>query len=167
MQQAKELFINSVRQVRIQGHSVVPTVVLYKDKKSFVGFDALESGDQASELREDFKIQIGNDDPVKLAQSRSGTASGQGRSILGIAKDFMDAVLAQALMTIHLQGYEAPSRILVAEPLSLSQLGRTDSRTTIGSRIIEAAFGAFSPASLPRSISCRSHLQCFNTTATA
>lgn len=113
MSQAKELFINSVRQVRVQANSVIPTVVLYKDKKSWVGFDALENSDQTSELREDFKIQIGNDDPVKLAQLKGG------RSTLGIAKDFMDAVVAQALATIHRQGYEAPSRILVAEPLSL------------------------------------------------
>jgi hypothetical protein len=49
MQQAKELFINSVRQVRLQGHSVVPTVVLYKDKKFFVGFDALENGEEDDE----------------------------------------------------------------------------------------------------------------------
>lgn len=57
MSQAKELFINSVRQVRVQANSVIPTVVLYKDKKSWVGFDALENSDQTSELREDFKIR--------------------------------------------------------------------------------------------------------------
>ncbi|MGY3224835.1 hypothetical protein [Bradyrhizobium sp. USDA 4512] len=124
MSQSKELFINSVRQVRVQGQSLIPTVVLYKEKKTWVGFDALENSDQVSELREDFKVQIGNDDPIKLAQSRSGSSSGQGRSTLGIAKDFMDAVVAQAMDTIRLQGYEAPSRILVAEPLSL--IGTSD-----------------------------------------
>jgi hypothetical protein len=119
MHQPKELFINSVRQIRVQGQSVIPTVVLYKDKKCYLGFEALENGEHASELREDFKVQIGNDDPVKLA-TRSGSASSGGRSTLGIAKDFMDAVVEQTLSAINIQGYEAPSRILVAEPLSLT-----------------------------------------------
>lgn len=121
MQRSKELFINSVRQVRVQGHAVVPTVVLYQDKRCYTGFDAFERSEQPNELREDFKVQIGNDDPVKLAQVRSGIASGSGRSTLGIAKDFIDAVTEQALSVIDRQGFDAPSHILVAEPLALAQ----------------------------------------------
>lgn len=121
MQQPKELFINSVRQLRVQDHAVIPTAVLYQNKRCYTGFDAIERCEQPSNLREDFKVQIGNDDPVKLAQVRSGTTSGSGRSTLGIAKDFIDAVVEQALSTINRQGYDAPSHILVAEPLSLAQ----------------------------------------------
>ncbi len=121
MQQPKELFINSIRQVRVQGHSVVPTVVLYHDNKCYTGFDAYEQNGAVSEIREDFKVEIGNDDPVKLAKVRSGSLAGTGRSTLGIAKDFIDAVVEQALATIERQGFDAPSHILVAEPLSLAQ----------------------------------------------
>ena len=121
MQQSRELFINSIRQVRVQGHPVVPSVVLYRDKRCYTGFDAFEMGEQAADLREDFKVEIGNDDPLKLAQARSGIAAGSGRSTLGIAKDFIDAVTEQALSTIDRQGFDAPSHILVAEPLSLAQ----------------------------------------------
>jgi hypothetical protein len=119
--QQKELFINSVRQVRVDGHTVIPTVVLYRDKKCHVGYEALNSCDQPTDLREDFKVEIGTSDPVKLAQQRTGNGFAPGRSTLGIAKDFIDAVVSQAMLTIQRQGFEAPTRILVAEPLTLSQ----------------------------------------------
>jgi hypothetical protein len=115
--QSRELFINSIRQIRLHGHAVVPTVVLYKDRKSLVGLEALEGCDRAADLREDFKIELGNDDPIKLAQQRSAV----GRSTLGIAKDFIDAIVDQALLVIERNGLQRPSRILVAEPLSLAQ----------------------------------------------
>lgn len=105
MLQPKELIITSVRQLRVQGHSGVPTVVLYQDRKCFTGFDAIERGDRPGDLKEDLKVQIENDDPVKLAQSRSGIATGRGRFTLGIARDFIDAVVKQALATIERQGY--------------------------------------------------------------
>lgn len=117
MQQSKELFINSVRQVRVQGHTVIPTVVLYKDRNCLVGLDAIENCDRPVDLREDFKVEIGNDEPIRLAQQRVGS----GRSTLGIAKDFIDAIVDQALSAIERQGLQRPSRILIAEPLSLAQ----------------------------------------------
>src|SRR5215216_3883187 len=108
MQQSKELFINSVRQVRVQGHTVIPTVVLYKDSKRLAGFEAIENCDRPADLREDFKVEIGNDDPLKLAQ-RTSVGSGLGRTTLGIAKDFIDTLTSQALSTIERQGFERPS----------------------------------------------------------
>jgi hypothetical protein len=120
MQHTKELFVRMVRQIRVQGSVVVPTVVLYKDRKCLVGFDAIESCDRAADLREDFKVQIGNDDPLKLAQRKSCDGLDSGRSTLGIAKDFIDAVVGQALMALQRQGFDCPARILIAEPLSLA-----------------------------------------------
>ncbi|MET1045386.1 MAG: hypothetical protein ABWX70_01575, partial [Hyphomicrobium sp.] len=117
--QNKELFINSVRQIRIDGQTVIPTVVLYKDKSFQVGHDAVENCDDSSDLREDFKVEIGSAAPIKLAQ-QPGAGATLGRSTLGIAKDFIDSVVTRALETIERQGFEKPSRILVAEPLSLS-----------------------------------------------
>jgi hypothetical protein len=114
--QQKELFINSVRQIRIDGQTVIPTVVLYKEKECHIGHEAIENCDHLAELREDFKVEIGGAAPIKLAQQPS-----QGRSTLGIAKDFIDALVSRALSAIERQGFERPSRILVAEPLSLSQ----------------------------------------------
>jgi hypothetical protein len=120
MKQSKELFINSVRQIRIRGDTIIPTVVLYKGGKSYAGIDALENCEEASGLREDFKIEIGNDDPIKLAQKQIGTGTSSRRSILGIAKDFFDYVIGQGLAAIELQGFQLPTRVLIAEPLALS-----------------------------------------------
>ena len=120
MKQAKELFINSVRQIRVQGDTVIPTVVLYKDGRTYAGIDALENCEEASDLREDFKVEIGNDDPIKLAQRQIGAGNSSRRSILGLAKDFIDYVMAQGLSAIERQGFDCPSRILIAEPLALA-----------------------------------------------
>jgi hypothetical protein len=116
----KELFINSVRQVRIDGQTVIPTVVLYKEKAHKVGHEALENADELGDLREDFKVEIGSAAPLKLAHFSSSDSQSSGRSTLGIAKDFIDVVIERAFPVIERQGYENPTRILVAEPLSLS-----------------------------------------------
>jgi hypothetical protein len=89
---------------------------LYKQDGCRVGHDAIDSCDQLSDLREDFKVEIGTSTPVRLAQQSGST----GRSTLGIAKDFIDAVVSHALLTIERQGFAKPSRILIAEPLTLS-----------------------------------------------
>jgi hypothetical protein len=117
----KELFINSVRPVRIDGQTVVPTVVLYQGTAYQIGHEAIENAGQLADLREDFKVEIGSAAPAKLAQRQSSDGNSRGRSTLGIAKDFIDSVLERAITVIERQGYEKPSRILVAEPLSLSQ----------------------------------------------
>jgi hypothetical protein len=85
-----------------------------------VGFEAIDNCERPTDLREDFKIEIGSADPLKLAQSGSGGDAASRRSTLGIAKDFFDAVVGEALGTIERQGFERPSRILIAEPLSLA-----------------------------------------------
>src|SRR3954464_13903026 len=113
----KELFINSVRPVRIDGQTVVPTVVLYQGTAYQIGHEAIENAGQLADLREDFKVEIGSAAPAKLAQRQSSDGNSRGRSTLGIAKDFIDAVLERAISVIERQGYEKPSRILVAEPL--------------------------------------------------
>jgi hypothetical protein len=119
--QPKELFINSVRQVRIEGHTVIPTVVLYKDGVCRVGHETIDNCEQLSDLREDFKVEIGTSTPVRLALQSDTSGTSTGRSTLGIAKDFIDSVVSRALLTIERQGFAKPSRILIAEPLSLSQ----------------------------------------------
>lgn len=117
----KELFINSVRSVRIDGQTVIPTAVLYQDAGYQIGHEAMENVDLKADLREDFKVEMGSAAPARLAQRKSSDGNSRGRSTLGIAKDFIDAVIGGAISVIERQGYEKPSRILVAEPLSLSQ----------------------------------------------
>lgn len=111
----KELFINSVRQIRLDGQTIIPTAILYRDRQFVIGQEAVEQGHDYGDLREDFKVEIGGSKPARLAQI------GSGRSTLGVAKDFIHEVVGRALTGIERQGFARPSRILIAEPLSLSQ----------------------------------------------
>ncbi|MGQ0446022.1 MAG: Hsp70 family protein, partial [Beijerinckiaceae bacterium] len=115
----KELFINSVRQIRINDSTVIPTVVYYDNKTALVGLEALERCEDGAKLREDFKVQLGNAEPIKLAMS--GTNSFVSRSILGVCKDFVDSVLQKSLIFIEMTGSERPTRVLVAEPISIGK----------------------------------------------
>lgn len=120
MRQARELFINAVCQVRVHGSSSIPTVVRYVGGKALIGAEALQDCENPSDLREDFKVEIGNEDPLKLAQRTGTGAATAGRSILGVAKDFTDRVISIALEKIAQQGSAKPTKILVAEPLALA-----------------------------------------------
>lgn len=118
MQRAKELFINGVRQVRVHGNVTIPTVVRYEGGKPLVGVEALQGCENPSQLREDFKVEIGNEDPLKLAQRTGTGTTTAGRSILRIAKDFTDQIISIALDQIAQDGSAKPTKILVAEPLA-------------------------------------------------
>lgn len=115
MRQQRELFVTGVRQIRVNGSTTVPTVVRYDGGRALVGMDALQACENPSDLREDFKVEIGNEDPTKLAQRTAAT-----RSVLGIAKDFTDRLVGTALESIDRDGRARPTKILVAEPLALS-----------------------------------------------
>jgi molecular chaperone DnaK (HSP70) len=112
----RELFINSVRQIRVGESAIIPTVVYYDGTKPFVGIEALERCDDDAKLREDFKVELGKAEPIKLAKSSEGS-----RSVLGICKDFVDSIFQSALSNIQMTGCERPTRVLVAEPISISQ----------------------------------------------
>jgi molecular chaperone DnaK (HSP70) len=116
----KELLINSIRQIRIQGgNATIPTSVLYKDSKCYIGLEAVDNCDRPTDLREDFKVDLGAADPIRLAKRESDKGA-VGRSTLGIAKDFIEAIISQALVQVERQGSGHPTRILIAEPLSLA-----------------------------------------------
>ena len=76
MRQGRELFVTGVRQAKVHGSSTIPTVVRYEGGKALVGVEALQGCEDPSDLREDFKVEIGNEDPLKLAQ-RTGATKGQ------------------------------------------------------------------------------------------
>ena len=124
----RELFVKGVRQVSVHGSSTIPTVVRYEGGKALVGVEALQGCEDPSHLREDFKVEIGNDDPLKLAQRSSAGAATAGRSILGIAKDFTDRIVGIALDTIAQEELAKPTKILVAEPLALVAASVSDDR---------------------------------------
>jgi len=88
--------------------------------------EALQGCENPSHLREDFKVEIGNEDPLKLAQRTGATTAG--RSILGIAKGFTDLIISIALDKIAQDGSAKPTKIIVAEPLALAGASVSDDR---------------------------------------
>src|SRR5882724_6860909 len=109
----RELFINSVRQITFNEGAIIPTVVYYDDGKTpFVGVEAIERCGDGSKLREDFKVQLGDTDPLRLAKV-GNQGNNAGRSILGICKDFVDSVLQKAFSIIEMTGSERPTRVLL------------------------------------------------------
>jgi len=80
----KELFINSVKQIQIAESSIIPTVLYYSSSGPIVGRDAFDACEEETLLREDFKVELGSNDPGKLSQLK---ASSEGRrSIIGIRR---------------------------------------------------------------------------------
>jgi hypothetical protein len=73
-------------------------------------------------------VEIGNEDPLKLAQRGRASAGASERSILGIAKDFTDRMVNIALEKIEQQGSARPTKILVAEPLAIDGAAVTNDR---------------------------------------
>ena len=111
-------FISSVHLARIDDSQVIPTALFYEGKRPHVGRDARERCTSPEFLVEDFKIELGNNDPDRLV-SRSALTNVPRRTPVGLAKDFFEETLKKINGWLALQGLAVPTRILIAEPLSL------------------------------------------------
>jgi len=94
-------------------------VLYYDDKKRpFVGTEARELGSPEF-LVEDFKLELGAVDPETVAGSSASIAASGRRTGVGLAKDFFDETLKKVNNWLQIQGLSLPTKILIAEPLSL------------------------------------------------
>ena len=115
----KTTWIRQVSLAPVEDSPVIPTVLYYDEKKRpFVGTEARERC-SPDLLVEDFKLELGAADPETVAgRSPLETASGR-RTAVGLAKDFFDETLKKVNNWLQIQGLSLPSKILIAEPLSL------------------------------------------------
>lgn len=111
-------FISSVQLARIDESYVIPTALFYEGKKAHVGRDARERCTSPELFIEDFKIELGSTDPDRIV-SRSSITNIARRTPVGLAKDFFDETLRKINGWLATQGLPMPTRILIAEPLSL------------------------------------------------
>lgn len=124
MADKRELFIHTPKMVDIDGRTNIPTVLLYEGNKHYIGQLALDKGCSSPDLlNEDFKIELGNQDPTKR---RFETASGHLRSAAGLAKDFIDQALELSKRWLQERGLSMPQRILIAEPLAMGKAQRVN-----------------------------------------
>ncbi|RWI04388.1 molecular chaperone [Mesorhizobium sp.] len=137
-------FISSVQLARIDDSQVIPTALFYEGKKAHVGRDARDKCTSPELLIEDFKIELGNNDPDRLV-SRSSLSNAARRTPVGLAKDFFEEALRKINGWLASQGLAVPTRILIAEPLSLggSELAAESWLAHYRKSIKKALYGKF------------------------
>jgi hypothetical protein len=112
-------FISAVQLARVDGSTIIPTIMYYQDKKPLIGREALELCPTPELLVEDFKLEIGRSDPDNLVKRNPIAENTPRRTPIGIAKDFLDESIKKISNWLALNGLVLPNRILIAEPLSL------------------------------------------------
>lgn len=113
-------FISAVKLAHIDGQLIIPTTLFYQDRKPIVGRDAIEQCSKPELLIEDFKVELGYNDPDAVSRRSVAAEKSPRRTSVGLAKDFFDEVLKKVGHWLDVQGLATPTRILIAEPLSLS-----------------------------------------------
>jgi hypothetical protein len=113
-------FISSVQLIRIDGSTVIPTTLYYDDKKPLAGKQALEYCSSPELLVEDFKLELGLHDPDSSTRRSPLIENTPRRTPVGLLKDFLDETLRKVDAWLVATGLTAPTKILIAEPLSLA-----------------------------------------------
>src|SRR5258708_3897813 len=116
----KELFINAVRMVEIDGGWNIPTALLYKpDGSVLIGNAALVESSDLKLVNEDFKIDLGLYAPGIQSKRRYVTATNTQKSAAELADDFLYEVQRLAKQWLLSNGITECKNIVVAEPLSM------------------------------------------------
>ena len=113
-------FIQSVKLANIDESEVIPTALFYDNGRALVGREAIERCTSPEALIEDFKVELGKIDPDNPTKRSASADKSPRRTALGLAKDFFEETLKKVERALALQGLERPTKILIAEPLSLA-----------------------------------------------
>ncbi|GAB6267995.1 MAG: hypothetical protein STSR0002_07360 [Smithella sp.] len=121
----KELFINAVNLIDVDGRKNIPTVLLYKsDKEILIGALAIEDSEERHQLlNEDFKVDLGNCKPGSSSETKRRflTASGKQQSADVLTSHFINKLLRNVDGWFSNNGYGKAEGILLAEPLSMQE----------------------------------------------
>jgi hypothetical protein len=85
-----------------------------------VGKEAINNCPSSEFLVENFKLDIGKTDPDDVTRKTIQTENTPRRTSVGLLKDFFDVTLKKINEWLQVQGLDLPTRILMAEPISLS-----------------------------------------------
>ena len=115
----KELFIQAVQMVEVDGSTNIPTAVLYEGERVLVGNEALANTSDFKLVNEDFKIDLGRYAPGVQTKHSYDTAIGRRKTAVQIADDFLYEVqkVAKSWLTAH--GLSDCKHVVIAEPLSM------------------------------------------------
>src|SRR5690242_12022473 len=110
----KSLLINSIKLVEVDGKTNIPTVICYENDRPSIGYDAFSKGDSSDYVIENFKLELGNQDPSVKNRDEFSTGKFSSKSAHALTHDFMDVVLQKAESWIETVGCKKAARILVA-----------------------------------------------------
>ncbi len=120
----KKLLINQVKIANIQDRTTIPTKIRYEGKAGLVGTKADSSQANSGRVFENFKVELGRQTRDELQTKKQRVAKGHTRSVLGIAKDFLEGVCDEVKSGLERQGQTFPKKVLVAEPISFEEEGK-------------------------------------------
>ncbi|MHB2264796.1 Hsp70 family protein [Aliihoeflea sp. PC F10.4] len=142
-------FISSVKLARVDESHIIPTALYYEGKKAFAGKEAKDRCPGPEYLIEEFKVALGSTDPDALERRSNVAGNTPRRTPVGLAKDFFDETLRKVDGWLDVNGLTKPTRILIAEPLSLGGDQATEAwlanyrksiRRLLPSRFVEVDF---------------------------
>lgn len=119
----KDFFITAIPMIELQGSTHIPTVVYYQSpRKALIGYDAKAASEVTGRgtLNEDFKIDIGKDDPSpNKPKRRFRTACGDEKSAGEMTGDFVDGLLRNVRESLPTDNASEHAGIVIAEPLTM------------------------------------------------
>jgi hypothetical protein len=118
----KDLVVNSIGLVDINGSTNIPTALFYQQGNAapVIGSDALALALARRQINEDFKIDLGNLKPGSSGPRRQyTTATGGKKSAAELTADFIHVLLTHVSDWMSGRDLRRAPSIMVAEPLSM------------------------------------------------
>ncbi len=113
-------FITSIPMVEIQESTFIPSVLFYQDaQKPLIGFEAKAASELSGRdfLNEDFKIDLGNEDPTSSNKRQFKTGSKVEKTAGGLSGDFLHQVILSVEQWLSNANIDERAGVIVAEPL--------------------------------------------------
>ncbi|HPL68374.1 MAG TPA: hypothetical protein PLG94_17695 [Smithellaceae bacterium] len=142
----KELFINSIELVELEGRTNVPTVIYYGNGKCHIGYDAFDASSSPDQINENFKLELGAHDVSVINRRQFEIATGETRSAHALTKDFVEEAIKHVFARTEARLLRRAERVLVAEPIAMGETETTRSSWLTNyrahlRRILESKFG--------------------------
>jgi molecular chaperone DnaK (HSP70) len=122
----KEFLIRAIPMIDVDGDTNIPTVVFYEGKnRILIGSEAKAAASIRGRevINEDFKIDLGNDDPAFGKSKRQfPIATGDTKSAGEITGDFIDQVLRRVHEWFTSHNISTRAGIVIAEPLTMHSM---------------------------------------------
>lgn len=120
----KKLLISQVKVASLQGRSTIPTRIQYDGKSYKIGHEVCARTSGSGGIFDDFKVELGRQSREQLKTRKRLVARGHSRTVMGTAKDFLEALCSEVAQDIGKYGQELPKKVLVAEPISMEEEGK-------------------------------------------